>query len=197
MTYDEALACIDEAAVMNPGPWKDHSLTAGRIAGTIARHIPGADEGLCALGGLLHDIGRRDNNPGLRHCIDGYDYLSGRGETGLARFCMTHAFPGGIIFGHSRNLTPGDRTVIEAYLSAHPLNLQDRIVQLSDMLASPFGPMVMEVRLVESGMRNEAGNAVFRFWAECLALKSCIEGLLGFPVYDLFDDVLCSWPHRG
>ena len=60
-------------------------------------------------------------------------------------------------------------------------------------MASPYGPMVVEVRLIESGIRNESNIHVFESWQEYLKVKDEINRILGKSVYKLFKNIICEW----
>ena len=88
---DEARALLEEAGRRNPGPWVDHSLVAAECARRIAEACGMNGEKAYVLG-LLHDIGRRYGVTGLRHALDGYDYLMELGYDEAARICLNHSF---------------------------------------------------------------------------------------------------------
>jgi len=194
MTKEKALALLDEAYEKNPGLWKEHSITAGKIAYTIASHIKGVDAEKCEMYALLHDIGRIRGKHKIRHTLDGYRYLCGLGEEECARYCITHVFPGNRIIEHtSFDISSSDLDFLQSFVMQHPNTIEDKIVQLSDVMASPYGPMVVEVRLIESGIRNASNINVFETWQEYLKVKDEINRILGKSVYKLFKNIICEW----
>lgn len=194
MDRNQALDLVEAAHGVNPGPWREHSLVAERIAQTLASHVPGLDPQVCGVHALLHDIGRIGRNPGIMHALDGYRHLVGLGYPAHARYCITHCFPGKHLFTHSQAVDDQSLRFLAGFLEATELGPEDRIIQLADMLASPHGPMVMEVRLMESGIRNRFSYGMTDFWQECLVLKREVDGLCGGSVYRFFDDLLIEWP---
>ena len=71
---------LNESAILNPGPWKSHSIEVAKSAEKIAKAVQENGGNLnpdkAYVYGLLHDIGRRCGVTYLAHVIDGYDYLS-------------------------------------------------------------------------------------------------------------------------
>jgi putative nucleotidyltransferase with HDIG domain len=195
MTKAFALRLLEDACLRNPGVWKEHSLYTGSIAKRIAQEIPGVDSDRCEINGYLHDIGRIKGISGIRHTIDGYHYLMEMGFPENARYCITHAFPGKRIIEHTKfDLTQDEKTFLLRFLDNIDYRIEDKILQCADFLASPFGPMVIEVRLVESALRNSVDVCVLEFWKECLKVSREIDRVINGSVYDLFEDVLTEWP---
>ncbi len=192
-----ALSLLEAACEKNPGLWKDHSIVAAQVAFRIAKAIPGADPELCEIAGLLHDIGRIQGIFGVRHTVDGFDYLMELGYPNLARYCITHAFPGKRLIEHTRwDFTIGQLAFVRTYLDRIEYDLTDKIIQIADFMATAYGPMVMEVRLMETALRNSINDKVFDFWQECYRVKAEINHAVGGSVYDLFDPLLVDWPKK-
>ena len=98
----EALAYLEEAAGLNPGPWVDHSLHVADTAEKIATRHPDMEPELAFTLGLLHDIGRREGVFGMRHVFDGFRFLQAEGFPDAARICLTHSYPiPNVIYGSS------------------------------------------------------------------------------------------------
>ena len=195
---ETALSLLNAAQEKNPGPWRDHSIVTSQVAYRIASAIPDVDPDRCQMAGLLHDIGRIRGISGVRHTIDGYDYLMEQGDSGLARYCITHAFPGKQMIPHTRwDFLPGQLDFVRGYLNGIEYDLTDKILQIADFMSTAHGPMVLEVRLMESALRNSVNRKFLDFWRECLQLKTEIDQALGMSVYDLFEDLLIDWPNQG
>ena len=90
-TRKDAMEMLEEAALLNPGPWKKHSYLVADCAERIAREC-GLDTEKAYCLGLLHDIGRRFGVTQLRHVYDGYFYMNQIGYNEVARVCLTHSF---------------------------------------------------------------------------------------------------------
>jgi putative nucleotidyltransferase with HDIG domain len=192
---EEGRRLLDEARALNPGPWYEHSLHAAAIARRIAEGLGAARPEALESAALLHDIGRRRGKTGLRHALDGWLYLTGLGALANARFCLTHTFPqDALVPWHLSDLTAEEEAFVRGRMAATAPALEDRIVELADMLASPFGPMVLEVRVMESALRNGRGGDAAAFLGRCLSVKRELELRLGGSVYGLFDRVRLEWP---
>jgi hypothetical protein len=186
-TKESALSLLEDAELINPGPWKQHSIVVAEICHKIGENIKGVDPDKCYIYGLLHDIGRRKGITNIRHTYDGYSYLKEIGFEETGRFCITHCFPGKkIIFFSNNDLTSEEELDIRNYVENLNYDIYDDIVQLSDSIGSANGPMILEERLIESGMRNAVCIEVFQFWKECIGVKNRIENQLGHSVYSLF-----------
>ena len=70
---------LQEAGVLNPGPWVAHSRYVAEAARNIATRLPTLDAEAAYVLGLLHDIGRRAGVTGMRHSLDGYTFPGSRG----------------------------------------------------------------------------------------------------------------------
>jgi predicted hydrolase (HD superfamily) len=92
-TCEMAEQLLAESAALNPGPWEKHSRNVARGAKIIADHLTDLDPERAYIVGLLHDIGRRFGVTGMRHALDGYQFLSKQGYGGAARICLTHSYP--------------------------------------------------------------------------------------------------------
>ena len=73
---------LQEAGVLNPGPWVAHSRHVAEAARNIAARLPSLDSEAAYVLGLLHDIGRRAGVTGMRHVLDGYTFLAAAGLRG-------------------------------------------------------------------------------------------------------------------
>ena len=84
-TLSQAEAFLSEAHERNPGPWAMHSRHVALAARLIAERHPLLDPDVAEVVGLLHDIGRREGVTGMRHVLDGYNFLAAR-----VRGCGSH-----------------------------------------------------------------------------------------------------------
>lgn len=71
ITVEEAEMLLREAAIMNPGPWVQHSRITAKTARAIARKCTDMDADIAYVSGLLHDIGRREGHSHLAHTFPG------------------------------------------------------------------------------------------------------------------------------
>ncbi len=75
----QAEAYLHLAGTCNPGPWVDHSRQVARAAALISAQHPDLDPESGYILGLLHDIGRKEGVYGMRHVVDGYNFLMQEG----------------------------------------------------------------------------------------------------------------------
>ena len=93
LTAREAERELEQGVELNPGPWREHSLSVAGNARLIAGKAEGMDADTAYIMGLMHDIGRRAGIKGILHIFDGYDYMMKLDQPELARICLTHSFP--------------------------------------------------------------------------------------------------------
>ncbi|MBR6571706.1 MAG: HD domain-containing protein [Clostridia bacterium] len=165
MTREQAHELLNWAHEQNPGPWRDHSLTAARAAETIADAC-GMEAERAYIMGLLHDIGRYEGVRDLHHVIAGYRLLADRGEPDLARICLTHSFPipeiG--IFSGRLDCEPAEMTFLEQALTNAVYDDYDRLIQLCDSLSLADGISTIEARLIDVSLRHGFNAYTLRKW---------------------------------
>jgi hypothetical protein len=181
-----------EAQELNPGPWVAHSRYVAQAAQAIASCHPALDTQPAYIFGCLHDIGRRFGVSGMRHVLDGYDFLISKGFDDAARICLTHSFP---IKTAASGSSPWDATqeeygFVEAYLDGIEYNLYDRLIQLCDSLALPSGFCLMEKRLVDVAMRYGLVPLTLKKWEAYFQIKADFERQIGRSVYSLLPGVI-------
>ena len=151
----EAELWLQEAGVLNPGPWVAHSRYVAEAAHNIAARLPSLEPDAAYVLGLLHDIGRRAGVTGMRHVLDGYTFLAAAGCEDAAGISLTHSFQnrdGREIFGEW-DCTPEELTFIDDYLAQVEYDDYDRLIQLCDALANASGFCLMEKRMLDVGLR--------------------------------------------
>lgn len=187
----EAERLLAESEALNPGPWAQHSRVAAQAARAIAANLPQMDAEAAAVLGLLHDIGRRNGVSGLRHIIDGYDYLLALGYPGAARVCLTHSFPlqeVGAFMG-AWDVTPQQMDFIRAYLAQVEYTSYDRLIQLCDALTLAEGFCLVEKRMVDVALRYGVNEFSVPKWKALLNIKADFERLIGRSIYTLLPGV--------
>jgi hypothetical protein len=142
--------------------------------------------------GLLHDIGRREGVYGMRHVIDGYDFLIEEGYPEAARTCLTHSYPIPNVMAGS---SPWDGTAeqahfVAAFLDSHPYTFYDRLIQLCDSICLPKGPVLMEKRLVDVVRRYGFNEHILEKWQAFYQIKNTFEGTLQQSIYSLLPGIV-------
>lgn len=189
---NESEALLYEAEALNPGPWVAHSLHVAEAAGAIAGCHPQMDAGTAYVLGCLHDIGRRAGVTGMRHALDGYQYLMSLGYEQAARISLTHSYP-------IKNAAAGaDRwdgsdeefQFVQSYLDQIDYDRYDRLIQLCDSLALPAGFCLMEKRLVDVVLRYGTNPLTIPKWKAYFAIRDEFEREIGGSLYDLLPGVI-------
>ncbi len=200
---DEAARLLDEAGARNPGPWTAHSRHVADAARRIAARVPELDAEAAYVLGLLHDIGRRAGVTGMRHVLDGYDYLLALGFDDAARVSMTHSFPAGDIreiFG-GWDCDATELALIRDYLARVEFDDYDRLIQLCDALAMAEGFVLMEKRMMDVAIRYGQENGIsaysVRKWRKKFEIRADFEQRMGCNIYDLLPGVVENTFRRG
>lgn len=191
LTIEQAMHELEIAVKNNPGPWEQHSLVAAENARAIAEKVPGMDPEKAYVMGLLHDIGRRVGVTGMRHVIDGYDYLMSIGEPELAVISLTHSFAAKNVeyFEGKHDCSPDQKAFIKAFLETHEYDDYDKLIQLCDAVSLPEGACIMEKRFVDVALRHGMQAYTTKRWRAYLELKKYFDGLCGRDIYTLLPNV--------
>jgi len=191
-TLSQAEALLSEAHERNPGPWTMHSRHVALAARLIAERHPMLDAAVAEVVGLLHDIGRREGITGMRHVLDGYNFLAALGFEDAARVCLTHSFAVKrleAIFG-VWDCTPDELRFIEATLACVEFDDYDRLILLCDSLAMAEGFVLMEKRMLDVALRYGGVNEhTIDKWRETFRIKASFEAVIGCSVYALLPGV--------
>lgn len=187
----EAMAALETAGQMNPGPWTRHSCNVALAARRIAERCPGLDSDKAFVCGLLHDIGRRTGIAAVRHTIDGYDYAISRGWDDVARVCLTHSFPVKDIDADigRKDITDAQYRFMKAYLDGIEYDDYDRLIILCDALADANGFCILEKRFVDTTRRYGIYPFTLDRWNKTYDYKAHFEEMTGCSLYSLLPDI--------
>lgn len=191
-TLEEAEILLEEAGKLNPGPWIDHSIFAGKAAKLIAENCPGLDSDIALALGMLHDIGRRYGVTDMRHIIDGYNFCMDRGYNFLAKICLTHSFNYKDIkaaFG-KWDCSQEEYNFVKEYLKTIEYDDYDRLIQLCDVLALPTGFCLIEKRMVDVAMRHGVHEGILPKWKATFETQKYFENKIGKSIYSLLPGVI-------
>lgn len=186
-----AQSLLEEASLMNPGPWVSHVRYVADAAERIAR-AAGMDAERAYVLGLTHDIGRREGVNNLRHLTDGYRLMRALGYVDAARVCITHAYPirDASLYIGEWDLNLNDAELLREVLERAEFNDEDRLIQLCDALALPSGFCLLEQRFVDVALRYGAPEFVPRKWRATLEIKADLEARMGASIYTLLPGVV-------
>ena len=188
----QAQILLDEASVLNPGPWIQHSLYAAKAAKLIASYCSDMDEDDAYILGLLHDIGRRFGVTDMRHTLDGYRFLDQLGYHDAAQICLTHSFPMNTIktFSGTWDCTEKEYHFVEKTLASIQYTMYDQLIQLCDCLALPSGFCLMEKRFIDVALRRGLNEGYQERWLSFLAIKDKFDQKIGFSVYTILPGIV-------
>ena len=185
-----ALAALELAGEMNPGPWTDHSKNVARAAEIIAKAC-GLDSEKAYVLGLLHDIGRRTGIAANRHITDGYEYAMSMGWDEVARICMTHSFPIQDVDINlaQRDYRPGQYEFAKKYIAELEYDDYDRLIILCDSLADKDGFCILEKRFIDTSRRYGAYPFSVDRWNKTFEFKENFEKNIGASIYTLLPGI--------
>lgn len=191
-TRQQAETYLAEAGNLNPGPWVEHSRHTAEAAHRIAAHHPALNPEAAYILGLLHDIGRRDGIHGMRHVVDGYNFLIGEGHSDAARICLTHSYPLPYADSGSGKWdgTQEEFKFVQAYLDEIEYTPYDRLIQLCDALALPSGPVLMEKRLVDVVLRYGLNQYTLEKWRAFFAIQREFNEAIGQSIYSVLPGIV-------
>lgn len=180
----EAEALIREAEKMNPGTWGAHSRVAGECARKIAE-AAGMDAEKAQVMGMLHDIGRRCGVHGIRHAVDGYNFMMEKGYPDVARICLTHSFQIKSIADTlgKMDLTAEEQGFLMDYIEACEYDDYDLLIQLCDAIAMAEGPADVETRMGD--VKRRYGWYPQEKWDKNIALGRYFSEKAGRPIMEI------------
>ena len=192
-SIQQAESLLSEAAAMNPGPWVQHSRVVADCADKLARLCPGMDKNKAYVCGLLHDIGRRFGVTYMKHVIDGYHFLMGWGYDEAARICLTHSFSIPDIRNYIGEVDVSDEAYqeISQLLASYVCDDYDRLIQLCDSIAMPFGVADLETRMGD--VKSRYGRYPQDKWDKHFAHKQYFEEKMGKNLYEALDADKSLW----
>lgn len=191
-TLEEAKLLLEEAGRLNPGPWVEHSIYAGKAAELIAENCEGLDSETALIMGMLHDIGRRFGVTSMRHILDGYNFLMEKGFYKVAKICITHSFDCKDIktaFG-KWDSTEEEYDFIKQYLENTEYDDYDRLMQLCDALGFVDGFCLLEKRMVDAAIRHGINEYTTNKWKTTMEIKEYFEKKIGKSIYSILPGVI-------
>ncbi len=129
---------------------------------------------------------------GMRHTLDGYNYLMSLGYEQPARISLTHSYP---IKNAEAGADLWDGTdeefrFIQAYLDRIDYDRYDRLIQLCNSLALPSGFCLIEKRLVDVVVRYGTNSLTIPKWKAYFDIRDDFESEIGGSIYDLLPGVV-------
>lgn len=190
-TPEQAEGFLRDGLRTNPGAWADHCRRAGEAAGIIAARCPGMDGAKARALGMLHDIGRAAGVMDMRHVVEGYRWAMARSMPDVARISLTHSFAirdAGTAVGNW-DCPAEDIRLVQDYLVGVEYDDYDRLVQLCDYLADPWGFCVLEKRMVDVTLRRGFNEHTLEKWRAAFGLLHYFEEKMGTKLYPLLPGI--------
>ena len=190
LNKEEAEKILMDDGKINPGPWVEHSIKVGIAMQRLAEKL-NLDAEKAYVIGVLHDIGRIKKGIGLRHIIDGHNYMLELGYPEIARRCLTHTFF--IKDVHSScclwDISSEEEKIMQDYLNQCEYDVYDKLVQIGDCLADADGFKLIEQRLLDVHIRKGVNEYTIPTWKAIFKLQDEIEELLNESIYGVFPEI--------
>ena len=197
------LSCKDALALLNncKGMVKNdnlitHSICVGNTAGVIAKSL-NLDEDYAKTLGYVHDIGKRFGTNSyegvIPHAINGYNYLKSLGyDDKYAGICIKHSFLNNDIncLANDRDYTDSTNknySFIKEYL-LQEYTIYEKIINLCDLMCTTE-LQTIEKRLMDLLLRHGVYKNTHYHLIETMKLKNYFDNLLGYNLYDLFQEI--------
>ena len=187
LTAREAERELEQGVELNPGPWREHSLSVAGNARLIAGKAEGMDADTAYIMGLMHDIGRKFGTRHLGHVYDGWKYMERLGYPEAGRICLTHSFVCRSMDNYigKLDILPEEEKEVREALAALDFDDFDLLIQLCDAIGTADGPVDMDVRMQD--IKNRYGNYPEETRIRNYALKKYFEERAGRDLYSLLD----------
>jgi hypothetical protein len=192
-TLEVAMLLLEEGKKLNPGPWIEHSLNAGKAAEIIAKNCNDLNSDVALILGMLHDIGIRYGATQMKHTLLGYNYLMEKGYYKVAKICLTHSFDCHNIeytFANYDNFNSEEYNFLQNYIETIEYDDYDKLIQLCDALALPSGYCLMEKRMVDVALRHGVHEHIIDKWRQTFNTKSYFEEKMGKSIYSVLSGVI-------
>ncbi len=194
LTPEKALELLTEGIILDKkdyqkkeNRWILHCIYVGLAAKRIASRL-GLSESTAEVLGYIHDIGRRISHP--KHPIEGYHYMCSKEYVVEAGICLTHSFiDNDICMTAGVGPTGETGAFLEHYLSNHPVNIYDNIIQLCDLFCEPTGYSTIEKRILDITKRKGISEHSKFHFLLALQLQKRIESQMGCSLQELFPEI--------
>lgn len=212
-TIEQAEKWLQEAKEKGPGPftgklkgsWASHAKNAGIAAREIAEKTNHLNSEIAYIMGILHDIGRikqGKKSAMIKHAIDGYFFLKGKGYDDIAKICLTHSFPDKKI-GEDKDFLDCSKEELEfikKFIAETKYDDYDRLIQLCDMISLHTGFTILEQRFVNITLRYETNEAQVDRLRKQLKLKYYFDDMIGESIYNVLPGIaehVLNYSHKS
>lgn len=192
-TIEEAKHLLDEAKILFPGPWIEHSINVGKAAELIARSCKDLNPDIALVLGMLHDIGNRYGNTYMKHILLGYNFAMEKGYSKVAKVSLTHSFNCHdirVTFGKWDYFSEDEYEFVKNFIQSVEYDDYDKLIQLCDALALPSGICLMEKRMIDVALRHGLHEHTIDQWKATFETKIYFEKKIGRPIYSILPGVV-------
>lgn len=191
-SLEQAEKSLNEAAVMNPGMWIEHSRNVAVACKNIAEKCPGLNPDKAYTMGLLHDIGRRSGNVSERHMLEGYKYCKNHCWNEIAQICITHSFMVKDIKSSIGvwDISEKEYDFMKGYVENVVYSDYDLLVQLCDSVSLSNGFCLLEKRFMDITLRYGLHEYTLDRYKRLLDIKAYFEEKIGCSIYALLPNVV-------
>jgi putative nucleotidyltransferase with HDIG domain len=168
-----AIQLLNDAAILNPGTWINHSLYVAKAAEKITKKIRRFDSDRAFVVGLLHDMGRRNGVSYIKHVYDGYMFLKDKDKL-AADICITHSFPNKNINEYQGKIDIDNNTMKELSSILHEIDYDyyHKLIILCDSYGTDKGFVTLEKRWVDVIMRYGFSDYTIQKWRAILDIRN-------------------------
>ena len=191
LTSKKALELLNNSRGKTPHDgWIDHSICVGNTAFIIAKALNEKKytidlEKIKTLG-YIHDIGKIIDFK--NHVMEGYNYLKEKGyDLEYCNICLTHSYLNND-FKCTAGGIPEDIPFRTIFIKSHKYTIEEKIINLCDLMCTSVVNTV-DKRLIDIIIRRGAYSNTQYHVQETYKLKEYFDKLLGYNLYDLFEEI--------
>lgn len=186
LTSEEALLLIEKYKTKENEQIINHSICVANCASKIAASLNLDIDKVKTLG-YIHDIGKLIDIT-KEHSICGYEFLKKIGyKEDYANICITHSYLNNDYFCIAGEI-PKDIEFRTYFIKNHKYTIYEKIINISDLMCTTK-ILTLDKRLIELMLRKGIFENTLYHVKESYKLKQYFDDLLGFNLYNLFDNI--------
>ena len=123
----------------------------------------------------------------MRHTIIGYNILHEIGLEKEAQVCLTHSFylKNVKFYQGENNCTEEELKILDQYIKKCKFDFYDKLIQISDALATSDEICIIEKRIVDVVLRVGIKEYTLDIWREIFRLKKEFSTLCKKDIYEI------------
>lgn len=185
---EEAQRLLDEAYLLNPGPWYQHSKNVAQGAMLITEKTKMHDKNTAYSLGLLHDIGRRYGRTHIKHVYDGYHFLKDK-DILASEICLSHTFPNKNIreYQGDFDLSENELHELEQTLNGIEYTFYHRLIILCDGYGFINGFISLEKRWIDAAIRLGINELTINKWKKMYEIRDEINKVYKIDIEEILE----------